>query len=1061
MRRPISIRINLLTYFLAIVGLVALSLIATQYNFSLKLADSAAEKTFEQVADKMGVFIQERDAQLSGIIDLVSYDNSLGKLPAAGQPHPSLVSFINVLESHPGIYALYVGDEGGDFYEVISMDSYPDMHERYQAEASARWVTIHIHGEGAQRVKQSTFLDAQLNALEERSEASRYDPRIRPWYRMALKSDQVVRTEPYLFSFLGASGITYAGNLSNGTGVLGLDITMLAMNDFLANTKLGKDSEIFLYDRYGEKYASSERLSLGAGEMMPLDITVQPIPLSDEERAFIDAKQSLRVSNENDWPPIDFAVRGVPSGYSIDYLNLVAQKTGLKLQFVNGFSWSELLELFKDGKLDLVHSAYRTEERERFALLTEPMAAIKTELVLRKGVQAKTLADLNGKTIALPSGWATLEAVQRDHPQIKLLEVPQSFDAYIAVDQGKADATIDHALSMHYLSAKYGLDNLVLGPWLKEMDDHQARHLHMLVPKDQPMLRDILNRAIASFSAEELQLLRDRWQQTACSEESPCPKNQNVVHKSFMQTSTGQSSGLIDYEEAGVRYFGHAAPISIFGDNGHRIGLVQPARHFLAPFMHQVEISLNFAIFIFLLAIPIIFSAINRINRPIRELMVENEKISRREYGKVGLIDTNIRELLDLSESMITMSQSIQAYEKAQEELMDSFIQLIADAIDAKSHYTAGHCIRVPEIAMMLARKAHEREESPFQPFRFHSEDEWREFRIGAWLHDCGKVTTPEYVVDKATKLETIYNRIHEVRTRFEVLWRDAEISCLKRQLQGEDAAPLQQWLEQEQGRLVDDFQFLAECNIGGEFMSEEKVTRLQQIAGHVWQRHFDNRLGLSDAEMRRFGDRPNETLPVQESLLGDRPEHIEARDHFDHQAYQAQGFKTPVPEHLYNYGELYNLSISRGTLTNEERFKINEHIIMTIRMLEALPLPDNLKRVPEYAGTHHETLTGSGYPRQLAGEELSMAARIMTLSDIFEALTASDRPYKKPKTLSESIKIMSFMCQDGHIDPDVFKLFLTSGIYREYAEKHLLAAQIDEVDIEPYLNCTMKPKRA
>ena len=166
-------------------------------------------------------------------------------------------------------------------------------------------------------------------------------------------------------------------------------------------------------------------------------------------------------------------------------------------------------------------------------------------------------------------------------------------------------------------------------------------------------------------------------------------------------------------------------------------------------------------------------------------------------------------------------------------------------------------------------------------------------------------------------------------------------------------------------------------------------------------------------------------------------------------------GFKVTIPENLYNRGELYNLSVGRGTLTEEERFKINEHVIQSLMMLEKLPLPKNLKRVPEYAGTHHETLVGSGYPRKLIDTQLSVPMRIMAIADIFEALTACDRPYKKAKTLSESVKILSFFKKDRHIDPDLFDLFLTSGVYKQYAERYLLPEQIDQVDIAQYLTAS------
>ncbi|NVK19004.1 MAG: GAF domain-containing protein [Methylocystaceae bacterium] len=386
----------------------------------------------------------------------------------------------------------------------------------------------------------------------------------------------------------------------------------------------------------------------------------------------------------------------------------------------------------------------------------------------------------------------------------------------------------------------------------------------------------------------------------------------------------------------------------------------------------------------------------------------------------------------------------------AQEELMDALIQLIAGAIDAKSPYTGGHCERVPELAIMLAQKASETTDGSFADFAFETHDEWREFEIGAWLHDCGKVVTPEYVVDKATKLETIYNRIHEVRTRFEVLLRDARITYLEALADGTDEASAAKEFDTTRQQLFDDFAFIGECNVGSEFMSDASIERLKKIAQIQWKRHFDIHVGLSHEEDKRYVDEPHgECL---EYLLDDKAFHVFPRNEGVKELYADRGFKLDVPDNLYDQGEVYNLSIQRGTLNEEERFKINEHIMQSIAMLEQLPLPDHLKRVPEYAGTHHETMIGTGYPRKLSAADLSIPSRIMAIADIFEALTASDRPYKKAKTLSESIKILSFFKKDQHIDAELFDLFLTSGIYKDYANKFLRPEQIDEVDITPYL---------
>lgn len=384
--------------------------------------------------------------------------------------------------------------------------------------------------------------------------------------------------------------------------------------------------------------------------------------------------------------------------------------------------------------------------------------------------------------------------------------------------------------------------------------------------------------------------------------------------------------------------------------------------------------------------------------------------------------------------------------------LLEAFIQLIAGAIDSKSPYTGGHCQRVPELTKMLAQAACEQKDGPFRDFHL-SEEQWEELHIAAWLHDCGKVTTPEYVVDKATKLETLYDRIHEVRMRFEVLKRDAEIRCWQGIANGGDPDALKTELMTELAQLDEDYAFVATCNEGGEFMAAEKVARLQQIAARQWQRTLSDRIGISHEEKERKERTPEPALPATEPLLSDKPEHIIVRRERDRIADDNPwGFRVTVPEHLYNRGELYNLAVARGTLSEEERFKINEHIIQTIIMLEKLPFPRHLQRVPEIAGGHHEKMDGSGYPKRLQRDEMSLPARMMAIADIFEALTAIDRPYKKGKTLSEAIKIMSFMKKDQHIDPELFDLFLRTGIYRRYAERFMQPAQIDEVDISSYL---------
>lgn len=332
------------------------------------------------------------------------------------------------------------------------------------------------------------------------------------------------------------------------------------------------------------------------------------------------------------------------------------------------------------------------------------------------------------------------------------------------------------------------------------------------------------------------------------------------------------------------------------------------------------------------------------------------------------------------------------------EELFESFINLMNTAIDEKSPYTGGHCQRVPTLTMMLAEAVNETKEGPLSNFSMSDKDRY-ELKIAGLLHDCGKVTTPVHVVDKATKLETIYDRIHLLDTRFEVLKRDAEIELLKKKLefaeQGRrtDAGELDMAHRERLRRLDEDRSFLRACNIGGEAMRDFDIERVKRIAEYRWT---------------------------------------------DVAGYQAS---------FLTEDELRNLTIRAGTLTQEERQVINHHIVATIKMLEALPWPRHLKNVPEYAGGHHERMDGKGYPKGLVRDQMSVQARVMGIADIFEALTAKDRPYKKGKTLSESLEILGKFSLNGHIDPDLFDIFVRRKVYLRYAELFLDKEQIDPVD--------------
>lgn len=330
------------------------------------------------------------------------------------------------------------------------------------------------------------------------------------------------------------------------------------------------------------------------------------------------------------------------------------------------------------------------------------------------------------------------------------------------------------------------------------------------------------------------------------------------------------------------------------------------------------------------------------------------------------------------------------------ENLFESLVNLINIGIDEKSPNTGRHCQHVPELTMMLAEAAHRHQQGPLKDFQMTDRDR-RELWMAGLLHDCGKITTPVHVIEKSTKLETIFDRIHLIDARFEILKRDIEIQYLKQSLARathqvvNDAS--EQAAKQESAILDQERAFLRHANIGGERMSDEDQQRVQQIAQRCW---------------------------------------IDSHG---------------IQQHLLNAEETENLTIKGGTLTSDERKIINNHIAVTIRMLEALPWPKHLKNVPEYAGGHHERMDGKGYPRGLHGSQMSVQARMMAIADIFEALSAKDRPYKTGKSLTESLDILGKFSLNGHIDPELFHVFVKEKVYLEYAKRFMDEAQIDVVD--------------
>ena len=324
--------------------------------------------------------------------------------------------------------------------------------------------------------------------------------------------------------------------------------------------------------------------------------------------------------------------------------------------------------------------------------------------------------------------------------------------------------------------------------------------------------------------------------------------------------------------------------------------------------------------------------------------------------------------------------------------LFEGLIGLTVTALDEKSAYTGGHCRRVPILAEMLADAVCDTREGVFAEFKFSPAERY-ELRIAALLHDFGKVVTPVHVMDKSTKLETIHDRIELVAARYAVLEREAEIAWLRARL-AESRHDVGE--PPEHPELRDELAFLRSCNAGAEEMAPALQERIRSIAARRRWRNLDG---------------------VVAPILDD--------------------------------DEVENLTISHGTLNPRERKVIEDHAELTIRLLEQLPFPPQLSAVPRIAGAHHERIDGLGYPLGLAGSQISLQGRLLGLADVFEALTAPDRPYRDPNSVSTAVEMLREMVKRGHLDGDLFEVFLRERVHLRYAREHLQPEQVDDATFE------------
>lgn len=991
-RKKVRFHISVVASVLLIIGVMTFSTVSVILSASRQTALKAAEQQFEVIsraAKERTTSLLQPAMQLAMMSALIPGVDA--PITETGLDHPARRVFTALLNDQPAFYSAYFGMNDGSFFQVIKAAGNPLILKAHLAPEETHWIFRTISGQEGVRIQNWTFLDATGRKLGTRRESDfSYDPRTRPWYGIALEHSAVVLSEPYVFNSLEQPGITASYPLPDESGVVGVDLTLSSLQSFVSAQEISPKGGIAL-----------------------LTGTYQTIAASSGFATAIQRSVSGTTAKEEIF---------ASSGTQLIDEQLVRSE---KWQLASNM---DLIIISAAPVADFMAGA--RELRYRILLFTFWLLLVAIPFVvywaLRLSRALKELAaDAEQVGRMVFDGQLTIHTpIYEFHQLARGFEVMKETIAdrtrKLEETLMKLEMLVEMSIAM---SAEFDINKLseMILANAKQLTHADGGSLYLVNEQNDQLIFQIVMNDTLQFMQGGTSGNPVTMHPVALYNPDGSPNHHHVVSHTF---HTEKTENIEDAYETGTYDF--SGTKSFDSLNNYR--------------------SVSF------LTIPLKPRGGGKVLGALQLINAHQEGTDR-----VIPFSESYQGFIEALGSAAAVAIQNWALMERQKRLFDDLVKFVASAIDAKSPYTARHCARVPELANILAREAGKVETGPLADFKLANQDKQREFNVAAWLHDCGKMTTPEYVVDKATKLETIYNRIHEIRTRFEVLLRDARIARHEAVLAGADPAQEDLKLTRRETELLDDFSFVAECNVGSEFMGDEALARLHAIAATPWKRHFDKHLGLSWGEMHKDPGTSDATmepsLPVTEQLIADQPEHIINRENGTKESYMNSGFRFTVPEHLYNRGELYNLSIRRGTLTIEERFKIDEHVAQTIVMLEHIPFPEDLEQVPILAGRHHEHPDGSGYPRKLKAPDLSIPDRILSTADIFEALTSVDRPYKKSNTLSEAIDILYRMKQEGLVDPDIFDLLLRSGAYKEYAIGFLEPFQIDEVNIDKYLS--------
>ncbi|PTQ10402.1 metal-dependent phosphohydrolase [Vibrio splendidus] len=993
-RYPLSIHITSL--FLILTTLVGTVLISISYRHSQELLLGTVREVSNEHRDKLESVFKQAIAPVITTLNVMAVSPFVTHQTSSVEKESWLASVDIIFKQNTNLVALFYGSEDGNFRIFRPLSSIKQRADN-NAPAKATMMVSSTNLDGENFI---TFLDGAHQVISTRQAESKFNPTTRPWFRNAKPDGSIQLSEPYLFYFLQTNGITLSRRSLDGKHVVGADFTLKSLSSQISELAYSPQTRLALFDQHFN-LLGQHQLDLSIPKL-----TSQP-------------NNTSKTENTNN------------------------QTTG-KL------SGSEQDQSF-----------FNVPKREQ-------MEALKAS-VIAPLISDEEKLNLNLKNVEYNlNTWAlTLTPVELTQNVTLYLAEATPHNELLSDLISMRDKQVAVAIGMLFIcfAIVWFVANRLSQPLntLMQLTDNIARFDFRRTHYPKSMIQEVANLAHSIELMEHtlhdlITLLRD----TAGNQEFSILAK-NIAHQSYLITKAETIVLFTQSKEKDV--FDTAANLAILPFKADINDFIKHTPWLLCQLKSGETIHLNREDNVLNYYQDSIFNSdlylfplLNREKLLVGIVAIGYERpITKMQADKHAFL----RELLSFAEIAKDNIDQMQQ----QKDMLNAFIELIASAIDTKSPYTGGHCQRVPELTKWLTQATID-DDRYYPQFSLDSK-QWEELMLAAWLHDCGKVTTPEYVVDKATKLETIYDRIHEVRMRFELLKQQAETDYWKAIANGALQEDQLKILEQSLSELDEEFAFVAECNLGGESMTDEQLERLDRIAKRQWKRTLDDQLGLSWSEKERLNEqqdttekseaepaRKDQILPVMEPLLADKPEHKIPWDNgFSPADVWQEAFVLKPGEVKYNQGELHNLKVRRGTLNDEERFMINDHIIQTFTMLNKLPYPSYLQNIPDIASGHHERIDGKGYPRGLSEDQLPLPSRAMAIADVFEALTSSDRPYKKGKLLSESLNIMTDMATSGHIDPKLYLLFLENKIYDKYAERFLEAKQRCEIEPNEHID--------